>query len=191
MASAMETGLLLSPYANLNMKLNKAFFERSAQEVAPRLIGCRLCVKQPDGTVRKLVISETEIYFGESDTACHACKGRTKRTEPLYHEGGTIYVYLCYGMHWLINIVTGMDDDPQCVLIRACEGYSGPAKLTKYLGIDKRFNMIDITADESIWIEQDTDTGRFSIATCERVGIGYASQEDQRRLWRFVLQPKD
>lgn len=189
MALVMEAGLLSLPQNN--MKLDKRFFGRSAQEVAPGLIGCRLCVRQPDGTVRKLVISETEIYFGESDTACHAHKGRTKRTEPLYREGGTIYVYLCYGIHWLINIVTGSDGDPQCVLIRACESCSGPAKLTKYLGIDKRFNMADITADESIWIESDADAGRFGIMTCERIGIGYASQKDQRRPWRFVLQPKD
>lgn len=172
------------------MKLDKTFFKSGAHDVAQRLIGCRLCVKQPDNAVKKLVICETEVYFGEADTACHASKGRTKRTEPLYHEGGTIYVYLCYGMHWLINIVTGAEDDPQCVLIRACKGYGGPAKLTKYLGIDKRFNMSNIACDGSIWIEPADDMGKYELIACERVGIGYASPEDQKRPWRFVLKPK-
>lgn len=61
----------------------------------------------PDGTLLRARITETEAYRGAQDTACHACHGRTKRTEVLYHDGGTIYVYLCYGMHWMLNIVTG------------------------------------------------------------------------------------
>ena len=78
------------------------FFLQDALEVAPRLLGCTLAV---DG--RSLVITETEAYRGESDTACHAHHGRTKRTEMLYRRGGHVYVYLCYGIHSLLNIITG------------------------------------------------------------------------------------
>ena len=70
----------------------------------------------PDGTLLRARITETEAYRGAQDTACHACHGRTKRTEVLYHDGGTIYVYLCYGMHWMLNIVTGHADEPQAEL---------------------------------------------------------------------------
>ena len=78
------------------------FFLQDALEVAPRLLGCRLAV---DG--RELIITETEAYRSESDTACHAHHGRTKRTEMLYRRGGYVYVYLCYGIHSLLNIITG------------------------------------------------------------------------------------
>lgn len=110
--------------------------------------------------------------------------GRTKRTEVLYHDGGTIYVYLCYGMHWMLNIVTGHVDEPQAVLIRACaDGANGPGKLTRRLQIDKAFNDGDITTCPELWIEDD---GRhFALETDTRVGIGYAAPEDQARLWRW------
>lgn len=83
------------------------FFLQDALEVAPWLLGCRLAV---DG--RELIITETEAYRSESDTACHAHHGRTKRTEMLYRRGGYVYVYLCYGIHSLLNIITGPEDDP-------------------------------------------------------------------------------
>ena len=83
--------------------LPAAFFLKDALTVAPRLLGCRLVVGD-----RELVITETEAYMGESDTACHAHHGRTKRTEMLYRRGGHVYVYLCYGIHSLLNIITGL-----------------------------------------------------------------------------------
>ena len=99
------------------MRLGDDFFRRDAREVAPELAGKLLACKTAQG-VSALRIAETEIYLGEADTACHAHKGRTSRTDALYRSGGTIYVYLCYGMHWLINIVTAEEENPQCVLIR-------------------------------------------------------------------------
>ena len=112
------------------MRLNSDFFHRPCLEVAEALVGKVLVCGD-----KKLRISETEAYCGESDTACHAHKGRTKRTEVLYAEAGTIYVYLCYGIHWLLNIVTGEENEPEAVLIRACCEAAGPGKLTKALGI--------------------------------------------------------
>ena len=78
---------------------DRDFFRQNATELAPALVGKLLCRKLPDGNIIKLRISETEAYCGVDDTACHAHKGKTKRSEMLWHDGGTIYVYLCYGMH--------------------------------------------------------------------------------------------
>ena len=99
---------------------DREFFRRDVLCVAPDLVGRILVRRLPDGTLLRARITETEAYRGEQDTACHASRGRTQRTEVLYHDGGTIYVYLCYGMHWMLNIVTGHADEPQAVLIRAC-----------------------------------------------------------------------
>ncbi|MDE6092913.1 MAG: DNA-3-methyladenine glycosylase, partial [Ruminococcus sp.] len=121
----------------MNIKLSQNFFSRDCLEVAPDLVGKILVRILPDGTVIKERISETEAYRGEEDKACHASKGKTKRTEILYGDNGMIYVYLCYGIHWLMNITTGEKNNPQCVLIRAGEVHDGPAKLTNYLQFDR------------------------------------------------------
>lgn len=161
-------------------RLPYEFFHRHALEVAPELVG-KLLVHR--GTA--LRISETEAYCGESDTACHASKGRTKRTEVLYADAGTIYVYLCYGMHWLMNVITGDAGDPQGVLIRACVEAPGPGRLTKALGITGDCNRGDITASQELWIADDGF--RCAVRTDKRVGIGYAAEEDQNRPWRFIM----
>ncbi|MBQ2854163.1 MAG: DNA-3-methyladenine glycosylase [Oscillospiraceae bacterium] len=161
-------------------RLDYDFFHRHALEVAPELVG-KLLVHNG----QMLRISETEAYCGETDTACHASKGRTKRTEVLYMEAGTIYIYLCYGMHWLMNVITGDADDPQGVLIRACVEANGPGKLTKHLGITGVQNRGSIVTSPDLWIADDGF--RCSIRTDKRVGIGYASEEDQAKHWRFIL----
>lgn len=166
------------------MKLTYEFYHRPCLQVARELVGKWLVRRLPSGEVLRLRISETEAYCGEEDTACHAHKGRTKRTEVLYADAGTIYIYLCYGMHWLLNVVTGEPEDPQAVLIRACVNAPGPGRLTKALGITGDLNRGNICG-EALWIEDDgTDC---AVVTDKRVGIGYASQEDQDRLWRFKL----
>ena len=163
------------------MRLTYEFYHRPCLEVARDLVG-KVLVHQG----QRLRISETEAYCGEADTACHAHKGRTKRTEVLYADAGTIYVYLCYGVHWLLNIITGDMDDPQGVLIRACADAEGPGKLTKKLGITGELNRKSAVTSEELWIEDDGF--RCEIALDKRVGIGYASQEDQDRLWRFKIK---
>lgn len=162
------------------MKLGFEFYHRPCLEVARDLVGKVLvCGDQ------RLRISETESYIGEADTACHAHKGRTKRTEVMYMEAGRIYIYLCYGMHWLLNIVTGEENQPEAVLIRACVDANGPGKLTKRLGITGDMNRQSICG-ETLYIEDDGF--QCEVVTDKRVGIGYATQEDQDRLWRFKLQ---
>ena len=166
-------------------KLRPEFYRRDCPPVARDLVG-KVLVHRLGGEERRLRITETECYCGESDTACHAHKGRTKRTEVLYAPAGTVYVYLCYGMHWMLNIVTGAEGHPEAVLIRACEGASGPGKLTKALGITGELNRQTVF-DSELWIEDDGF--RCNVVTGKRVGIGYASQADQDRPWRFILTP--
>ena len=161
-------------------RLTYDFFHRSCLEVAPDLVG-KLLVH--NGSF--LRITETEAYNGTADTACHAHKGRTKRTEVLYADAGTIYIYLCYGVHWLMNVITGDLDDPQGVLIRACESAEGPGKLTKKLGITGDQNRDNAVTSETLYFADDGL--RCEILADKRVGIGYASQEDQDRLWRFKM----
>lgn len=162
-------------------RLRYDFYHRPCLEVARDLVG-KVLVHQG----KQLRISETEAYCGESDTACHASRGRTKRNEVLYADAGTVYVYLCYGIHWLLNVITGDVDDPQGVLIRACVDAQGPGKLTKALGITGQQNRDNAVTSADIWIGDDGF--RCAVETDKRVGLGYASQEDQDRMWRFKMK---
>ena len=166
-------------------RLGYDFYHRQCLDVARDLVGKVLVRRTADGE-KRLRISETEAYCGEEDTACHAHKGRTNRTEVLYRQAGTVYVYLCYGIHWLLNIVTGEEEQPQAVLIRACVDAPGPGRLTKKLSITGELNRKSILDTEDFWIEDDGF--RCEIELDKRVGIGYASQEDQDKLWRFKMR---
>lgn len=165
-------------------RLSYDFFHRECLEVARDLVG-KVLVRQTEEGQLRMRISETEGYCGEADTACHAHKGRTKRTEVLYGQAGTIYVYLCYGIHWLLNIVTGEEEDPQAVLIRACVDAPGPGRLTKALQITGELNRTSIEG-QALWVEDDGFA--CEVVTDKRVGIGYASQEDQDKPWRFIMK---
>ena len=164
-------------------KLEYTFFHRPCLDVARDLVGKVLLHETSDGLLR-LRISETEAYWGADDTACHVSKGRTPRTEVFFADAGTLYVYLCYGIHWMLNIVTGDREDPQAVLIRACAEAPGPGKLTKKLGITGTLNKGSIL-DGPLWVEDDGF--HCEITTDKRVGIGYAAQADQDKLWRFKM----
>lgn len=162
-------------------KLGYDFYHRDCPEVAKDLVGKLLVYKG-----NALRISETECYCGEDDTACHASKGRTKRAEVMYGKAGTVYIYLCYGMHWMLNIVTGEENQPEAVLIRACAEAPGPGKLTKALGITGQENRSNVVTSDHLWIGDDGF--RCEIERDRRIGIAYASQKDQERLWRFKIK---
>lgn len=166
------------------MRLSEEFFHRDCLEVAPDLVGKVIVRTLDDGSIIRVRITETESYRGEEDTACHASKGRTPRTELLYGESGKIYVYLCYGIHWLMNVITGYEGNPQGILFRCGEGFEGPAKLTKALKIDKSFNGESFADNKRIWIEDDGYIPK--IRTAERVGINYATEEYRQKQWRFI-----
>src|SRR5215470_2475640 len=108
--------------------LRSVFFERPADVVARELLG-KVLVRHIKGMRIALTISETEAYLGPHDLACHAARGRTPRTEVLFAPAGTLYVYLVYGMHWMLNIVTGPSGYPAAVLIRSTGTASGPGRL--------------------------------------------------------------
>ena len=167
-------------------RLGKEFYLQDAYSAAQSICGKMLCVRQYDGSVIRRRITETECYLGEQDTACHAHHGRTRRTEVMYHEGGVAYVYLCYGVHEMLNIVTGPAENPQAVLIRGVEGSSGPGRLTKALSIGPEFNGVSFIDSDLIWLETDA-AEPARLKALPRVGISYASEEDQKRLWRFVV----
>ena len=171
----------------MNTILNYDFFHRDRLIVAKELAGKLIVRKFDNGETVKIRIAETEAYGGEEDKACHASKGRTPRTELLYGKAGIIYVYLCYGMHWLMNIITGDEGHPEGVLLRAGEGkLNGPAKLTKAIGVNKHFNGQPIFGNEEIWVEDDGK--EFELTTAPRVGIDYAGEEWKNKPWRFIIR---
>ncbi len=168
-----------------NKRLKSDFFNRDVLDVAPGLLSKILVVRKAEGNLYKYHVSETEAYKGSEDLACHACRGRTPRTEVMFHEGGRLYVYLVYGMHWMLNVVTGRENDPQAVLIRGLENCPGPGRVARILGIDRSFYGEDLTTSDRIWFE---DSGIMpEIKTGARIGIDYAGEYWKTRPWRFYL----
>lgn len=166
------------------MVLPIEYFSAPATELATELLGKLLCRKIEDRTLKHR-ITETECYFGEEDTACHAHKGRTPRTDIMYRQGGRAYVYLCYGIHNMLNITTGSEGHPEAVLIRGVEGISGPGRVTKALFITREDNTKPLAVESGLWIEDDGYTARFRAD--KRVGIDYAAPCDRDREWRYIL----
>jgi DNA-3-methyladenine glycosylase len=168
-----------------DVRLPRNFYIRDVLDVAPEIPGKNLVMKLSNGATGKYRITEVEAYRGSEDRACHAFKGRTSRTEIMYHEGGKLYIYLIYGMYWMMNIVTAGKDIPQAVLIRGLENYQGPGKITKSLGIDKSYYGEDLVVSERIWIE---DPGlAVIIKSSPRIGIDYAGEYWKSRPWRYYL----
>jgi len=189
------------------MKLPLNFYHRNdVVQISKDLLGKVLCTNI-NGQVTKAIITETEAYAGVTDKASHAYGGkRTKRTEPLYAQGGTVYIYLCYGIHHLFNVVTNESETPQAVLIRdgkPLEGFdrmrkrrkkrdagnillAGPGSLSKALGITTEFTGTNLLGNQ-IWIEDHNNSIDIEeIITGPRIGIDYAD-EDATRPYRFVI----
>jgi DNA-3-methyladenine glycosylase len=157
-------------------------------ELARRLLGRHLVVRRPDGSIQAHRITEVEAYDGEADLASHASRGRTCRTEVMFGPGGVWYVYLCYGIHEMLNLVTGPRDRPAAILIRGLEGLPGPGRLTRALGIDRRFNGAPATRKTGLWLEdRDGPEARFRIRASARIGVDYAGPVWARKPWRFTL----
>ena len=193
------------------MKVSLEFYVREdVVQISRELLGKVLCTNL-DGQVTKAIITETEAYAGVSDKASHAYGGRrTKRTEPLYMRGGTAYVYLCYGIHHLFNVVTNTTGTPHAVLIRAGNSFegcelmhkrrnkrhgdksllTGPGSLSQALGITTDLTGANLLGDQ-IWIEDHKiSIADEEIASGPRVGIDYA-EEDSTRPYRFIFDLKN
>lgn len=190
------------------MKLKPEYYlNEDVVGLAKDLLGKVLYTKIGDEITAGIIV-ETEAYFGIKDKASHAYGGRrTNRTETMYDEGGIAYVYLCYGMHHLFNVVTSVENDPHAVLIRGIEPLigieiieerrnmpyakgvisAGPGSAAKALGIDKSFNAKNLSGDD-IWIEDHgVKYNEEDIAATPRVGIAYA-KEHALLPWRFFVK---
>ena len=168
-----------------HIKLKKDFFAENTLWVAKNLLGKYLCRKLPSGRVIAAMITETEAYKGFDDQASHAAKGRTKRTEVMFGEPGTIYVYLVYGMHYCLNLVTEKKDYPAAVLVRGVAEASGPGRVCKYFKIDKKLNGRKLGRE--LWVEdREIKVSRRKIQVSKRIGVDYAG-ESRNRPWRFIL----
>jgi DNA-3-methyladenine glycosylase len=170
----------------MNARLTPEFFQRDVLKVAPELLGKTLIRRTENQIIQKYKITETEAYRGMEDLACHASKGRTKRTEVMFQQGGLLYVYLIYGMYWMLNIVTGEKNDASAVLIRGLEKVSGPGRIGKLLQLDKSFYGESLFTSKRIWIENSAMQVKF--ITLPRVGINYAGEPWVSKPWRFMLK---
>jgi len=198
----------------IKKRLKRNFYTRSTLTVAKELLGKYLVRKIGN---KKLVgrIVETEAYIGPQDKASHAYKGKiTKRNKTEYLEGGHIYIYLCYGIHWQLNFTTEEEGKPECVLIRALEPIiadkheyttnitnknsrkfvkirglaNGPGKLCRWMKLNKSFDGEDITKSKRIWLESSGKRLKKScIIAGSRIGIDYA-KEWAKKPWRFYVK---
>lgn len=167
--------------------LEKSFFNRPVLHVAEELLGKYLVRLHTDGTHEACMIAETEAYDGEKDLACHASKGRTKRTEVMYGPAGHLYIYLCYGMYYMLNVVTGAVGYPAAVLIRGVLDAKGPGILTRKLEISKELNGKLLSKTSGLWIEdRGVAVPKNTIAHTPRIGVDYA-KEWAGKPYRFVM----
>ncbi|MEA2711681.1 MAG: DNA-3-methyladenine glycosylase [Phycisphaerales bacterium] len=163
-------------------RLGRAFYRRPATDLARALIG-KVLVHRVDGCTYRARIVETEAYVGPHDLACHASKGRTKRTEIMFGRAGHAYIYLIYGMYPMLNIVSGEPGVAEAVLIRAAEpldeleaNLSGPGKLCREMRITLADNTLDLTLSDKLFLIDDAQPLAPRIATSKRIGVDYAGE---------------
>ena len=186
-----------------SLKLPRSFYEQPTIEVARQLLGKYLVRKHPDGTTVGRIV-ETEAYIGPQDKACHASRGRTPRTEIMFGRAGHAYVYMIYGFHYMLNIVTEAADFPAAVLIRAVEPLeglplmqsrrqterlhslaSGPGKLCRAFAIDRTLNGNDVCG--KVLYLDDHGEPAPKVVTTPRIGVDYAGKW-KHKPWRFLIK---
>ena len=186
------------------MKLGRDFYERDTLTVAEEILGKTLVHVTPEGVAKGRIV-EVEAYIGPKDKAAHSYRGRTKRTEIQYGEGGFAYVYLIYGMYICMNIVTNHRDLPEVLLLRALEPLegidlmkqrrkteqikmlcNGPGRLSQAMVITMENYGEDLCGD-SLFLESGTAVKKEQILRTKRINIDYAG-EAKDYLWRFLLK---
>jgi len=185
------------------MRLPRAFFEQDTTTVAKSLLGCHLIRREPDGSLSRGRIVETEAYCGYNDAACHSYKGGSDRTRAMFGPRGHAYVYIIYGMYHCFNVVSGPPGEPEAVLIRALEPLegiplmaarrrmdapkklmSGPGKLCIAMDIHKGLYGADLSEGHEIYLE--TADLPPAVTVSKRINIDYAN-EAADYLWRFTI----
>lgn len=160
------------------------FFNQPAKILAKNLIG-KWLVRKFNGEKIFAQITEVEAYCGINDSACHSYLGKkTERTKVMWETGGTIYVYLCYGIHEMFNIVCG-GENPEAVLIRGITDFQGPGKMTKRLHIDRSLNGKNLIDCDEISLFDDENI--YKCKETPRIGIDYALKKDRKAKLRFVM----
>ncbi len=185
--------------------LRREFYQKPTLDVAKNLLGKKL-VRQVAGKCLSIMIVETEAYIGGDDSACHASKGLTPRTEVMFGVAGHAYIYFVYGMHYMLNIVTEKPGFPAAILIRAGEPLEnteimlnnrngqarhiadGPARLCQAMAITKSLNGWDLTKGKQLWLEEHLSVPNKQIVSRPRVGIDYAEARDRQAPWRFYIR---
>lgn len=179
--------------------LTQNFFDRPTLAVARGLLG-KFIVRRWRGKTFALMITEVEAYDGPHDRASHASRDRTARNQPMFGEAGSFYVYFTYGMHWLVNIVTGPEDYPAAVLLRAGiyhdletgkeRRLDGPARLTKFLKITSAQNGKPTSKKTGLWFEdRGVKIRHRKIVAGKRIGVEYAGPVWAKKLYNFKLRP--
>jgi DNA-3-methyladenine glycosylase len=168
--------------------LGPSFFDRRADSVARELLGCWLIVQRADQHQEKHRIFEAEAYLGPQDLACHGRMGPTPRNRTMFGPAGYWYVYLCYGMHWMLNVVTGREGLPAAVLLRGVGESEGPGRLTKMLGVTKQYDGKRLEPISGLWIERGDGVPRRQIQRTPRIGVGYAKNWADKPL-RYLVNP--
>jgi DNA-3-methyladenine glycosylase len=178
------------------VRLGREAFNRPTLVVARDLLG-KFIVHAQGGRCRSAMITEVEAYKGPHDLASHARGGRrTARVEPLYGDGGTTYVYLVYGLHWLLNFATAGAGRPEAVLVRGVlagtsdvpEPIAGPGRVARHLRIDQRLTGLDATISRRLWVEdRGIELPARALRRGPRVGIDYSGPYWAARPWRFWI----
>ena len=208
-SNPLGTSTFLSGMTNFNttgVKIPSVFYQSDdVVSLARELLGKKVCTSL-EGEFTSAIITETEAYRSWGDKACHASGNkRTPRTEVMFGPGGNSYVYLCYGIHHLFNIVVNQKERAEAILIRAVEPIdgvdimearrrkkrsnpmitSGPGNVSQALGITTTLNAVDLAGDQ-IWLE-DCGLKPTEIVATTRIGVDYAG-EDAQHPWRFYLK---
>lgn len=181
-------------------RLGRQSFNRPTLEVARHLLGKHIVHRQAGRTFSGMIM-ETEAYKGPRDRAAHSYGGRrTARVEPLYANGGIVYVYFIYGIHWMLNFSTAGEGLPEGVLIRgivaeeagAKRVLSGPGRVTQYLKVDKQLDRTDAVSSHRFWLEdRGIHVPRRLVRRGPRIGVDYAGPYWAARPWRFWIEPRD
>jgi DNA-3-methyladenine glycosylase len=167
--------------------LTETFFQRPAAKVARELLGTNLVRRLGRRQISSMIV-ETEAYEGPHDLASHSARGRTRRTEVMFGPAGHFYVYRIYGIHWMLNVVTGDIGDAAAVLIRGIEGVSGPGRVAAALGIDHSLNGRTAAPTSGLWFEPAARTlGGVPVTKTPRIGVDYAGPIWAAKKLRFVL----